>query len=142
MSELTEPLTAAFARRLAERDNPPPPPPLDPAPDAVQARIEAWLRRTYHQRDGRSALRMGRMLLALVQHPTRTTADLATAAGLPTRSAARVAIHLHELGLTTWTERSIWRDHRLTPATEDALLLVVVGPGAAIPPLSAGNGAT
>ena len=134
MSEPTEPLTNAFARRLAERDNPPPPPPLDPDPAAVQARIEAWLRRTYHLRDGRSVLRMGRMLLALVQHPTHTTAELATAAGLPIRAGARVAVHLTELGLTTWAPRSIWRDYRLTPATEDALLLVVVGPVAPAAP--------
>ena len=131
MPEPTDSITTAFARRLAERDNPPPPPPLDPDPTAVQARIEAWLRTAYHLRDARSALRMGRMLLALVQHPTRTTAELATAAGLPIRAAARVAVRLGELGLIAWVPRSIWRDHRLTPATEDALLVVVVGPAPA-----------
>ena len=133
MAQPTATLTDAFARRLAERDNPPPPPPLDPAPAAVQDRIEAWLRQRYHLRDGRSRLRMGRMLLALVQHPERTTGELGTAAGLPTRAAARVALRLGQLGLTTWEERSIWRYHCLTPTAEDALLLVVVGPPAPLP---------
>jgi hypothetical protein len=49
----------------------------------VQARIETWLRTTYHLCDGRSSLRMGRMLQALMQHSERSTAQLAEAAGLP-----------------------------------------------------------
>lgn len=133
MPESTDALTTAFARRIAERDNPPPPPPPDPAPAAVQARIEAWLRHTHRLRDARSRLRMGRMLLALVQHPERTTAELGAAAGLPTRASARVALRLGALGLITWEERGIWRHHRLTPAAEDALLLVVAGPPAGRP---------
>ncbi|WP_046244732.1 helix-turn-helix domain-containing protein [Hymenobacter terrenus] len=130
MSDTPDNLATAFARRIAERDNPPPPPPLSPEPAAVQARIEAWLGRTYPLRDARSRLRMGRMLLALVQHPEQTTSELGAAAGLPNRAAARVIARLSELGLTTWEHRSYWRYWRLTPTAEDALLAVVVGPGA------------
>ena len=128
MPKPTDNLPAAFARRMAERDNPPPPPPLSPEPAAVQARIEAWLRRTYRLRDARSCLRMGRMLLALIEHPERTTGELGTAAGLPSRAAVRVTGRLGELGLATWEHRSYYRYWRLTRAAEDALLLVVAGP--------------
>ena len=79
-------LPAAFARRVAERDNPPPPPPLSQEPAAVQARIENWLLSTYKVRDKRGRLRQSLMLLALMQHPERTTGELAEAAG---RGAAR-----------------------------------------------------
>ena len=119
-------LTAQYVRRVAERDNPPPPP--SPEPAAVQARIEAWLRTGYGVRDPRGRLRLGRMLLALMQHPERTTGQLGEAAGLPARAAARAAVRLGNLGLTTWEYRSYWRYWRLTRATEDALLVVVAGP--------------
>ncbi|MBO2009026.1 hypothetical protein [Hymenobacter negativus] len=128
MSDLPDSLPTAFARRLAERDNPPPPPPLSMEPAAVQARIEAWLRTTGHLRDTRSLLRMGRMVRALMQHPERTTAQLAEAAGLPARAAARVAVRLNGFAITTWEYRGLYRFHRLTRAAEDALLLVVMGP--------------
>ena len=131
---MPESLPAAFARRLAERDNPPPPPPLSQEPAAVQARIESWLLSTYKVRDKRGRLRQSLMLLALMQHPERTTAGLAAAAGLPARAAARVAVRLGELDVTTWEYRSRYRYWRLTRAAEDALLLVVVGPTAALPP--------
>ena len=133
MPDPSETLPAAFARRVAERDNPPPPPPLSMEPAAVQARIEAWLRTTYHLRDVRSYRRMGRMVAALMQHPERTTAALAEAAGLPARAAARVAVRLGEFDVTTWEYRSLYRYWRLTRAAEDALLLVVVGPSAPTP---------
>jgi hypothetical protein len=128
----SETLADAFARRVAERDNPPPPPPLSQEPAAVQARIEAWLRTTYHLRDGRSSLRMGRMLLALMQHPERHTMQLAEAAGLPGRAALRVAVRLGEFALATVEERGLYRYWRLTRAAEDALLLVVLGPAAGL----------
>jgi hypothetical protein len=125
---MLETLPAAFARRVAERDNPPPPPPLSPEPAAVQARIEDWLLTAHRVRDKRGRLRQGRMVLALMQHPERTTAELAEAAGLPDRAAARVAVRLGELGLLTWEYRSLYRYWRLSRATEDALLAVVAGP--------------
>lgn len=125
MHEPADNLAISFARRLAERDDPPPP---SLEPEAVQARIEGWLRRTYHMRDGRSCLRMGRMLRALIEHPERTGRELATAAGLPERSAARAAARLSALGLVAWERRSYYQYWRLLPATEDALLLVVAGP--------------
>ena len=121
-------LPDAFARRVAERDHPPPPPPLSPEPAAVQARLENWLLTTYKVRDKRGRLRQSRMLLALMQHPERTTAQLAEAAGLPPRAAARVAVRLGEFDVTTWEYRSLYRYWRLTRAAEDALLLVVAGP--------------
>ena len=125
---MSENLTTAFARRVAERDNPPPAPPLSQEPAAVQARIEDWLLKTYMVRDKRGRLRQRLMLMALMQYPERTTAELAEAAGLPPRAAARVAVRLGEFALTTWEYRSLYRYWRLTPAAEDALLLVVAGP--------------
>ena len=130
---MSESLPTAFARRVAERDNPPPPPPLSQEPAAVQARIEAWLLSTHHVRDKRGRLRQALMLLALMQHPERYTGALAEAAGLPARAAARVAVRLSEFGLITWEYRSYYRYWRLTRAAEDALLLVVVGPPAPLP---------
>ena len=127
---MSESLPTAFARRIAERDNPPPPPPLSQEPAAVQARIEAWLLATHHVRNKRGRLRQGLMLLALMQYPERHTAQLAEAAGLPARAAARVAVRLGELGLITPENRGLYRYWRLTHAAEDALLLVVVGPPA------------
>ena len=132
-------LPTAFARRVAERDNPPPPPPLSQEPAAVQARIEHWLLAVYKVRDKRGRLRQSLMLLALMQHPERTTAELAVAAGLPARAAARVAVRLGAFDITTWEYRSLYRYLRLTRAAEDALLRVVLGPTAATPPA---NGAT
>lgn len=126
-------LPTAFARRVAERDNPPPPPPLSQEAAAVQARIENWLLSTHKVRDKRGRLRQGLMLLALMQHPERTTAELAEAAGLPARAAARVAVRLGEFDVTTWEHRSLYRYWRLTRAAEDALLLVVMGPPAPLP---------
>ena len=128
LMEISESIPAAFARRIAERDNPPPPPPLSQEPAAVQARIEAWLLATHQVRNKRGRLRQGLMLLALMQHPERHTAQLAEAAGLPNRAAARVAVRLGEFGLITWQNRSLYRYWRLTRAAEDALLLVVAGP--------------
>lgn len=128
MSEPPESLPAAFARRVFERDNPPPPPPLSQEPAAVQARVEAWLLATHRVRDKRGRLRQSRMLLALVQHPERTTAELAAAAALPARAAARVAVRLGEFGLVAAENRGLYRYWRLTRAAEDALLAVVAGP--------------
>ena len=121
-------LPTAFARRIAERDNPPPPPPLSQEPAAVQARIEEWLLKDYHVRDKRGRLRQSRMLMALMQHPERTTGELAEAAGLPARAAARVAVRLGEFDLLGWEYRSLYRYWCLTRAAEDALLGVVLGP--------------
>ncbi|MBF9224302.1 hypothetical protein [Hymenobacter ruricola] len=126
---MPESLPEAFARRVAERDNPPPPPPLSQEPAAVQARIEDWLLKTHKVRDKRGRLRQTRMLLALMQHPERTTGELGEAAGLPPRAAARVAVRLgRDFDLLDWEYRGLYRYWRLTRATEDALLLVVLGP--------------
>ena len=125
---MSENLPIAFARRIAERDNPPPPPPLSQEPAAVQARIEEWLLKCHSVRDKRGRLRQGLMLLALMQHPERTTGELAAAAGLPARAAARVAVRLGGFNLLTWEYRGLYRYWSLTRAAEDALLLVVVGP--------------
>ena len=140
--EKAESLPAAYARRIAERDNPPPPPPLSQEPAAVQTRIEDWLLKTYHVRNKRGRLRQSRMLLALMQYPERHTMQLAAAAGLPARAAARVAVRLGEFGVTIPETRGLYRYWRLTRAAEDALLLVVVGPPAVGPPAPAANGAT
>ena len=132
MSVLPENLADSFARRVAERDNPPPAPPLSQEPAAVQARIEGWLLAHYQVGDVRSRTRLGRMLLALMQRPECTTAALGAAAGLPERGAARAAVRLGNLGITTWEYRSLYRYHRLSRAAEDALLVVVAGPSASM----------
>lgn len=124
----SESLATAFARRVAERDNPPPPPPLSMEPAAVQARIEDWLLTIHKIRDSRGRLRLSRMLLALMRAPERTTGQLAEAAGLKDRNAARFAVRLGELGIGTWEYRGLYRYWRLTRTAEDALLLVVAGP--------------
>lgn len=124
-------LAAAFAQRLAVRDNPPPPPPLSQEPAAVRARLGAWLAAQHAVRDVRSQARLARMLLALMQAPECGHADLRRAAGLTERAAGRTSQRLQQLGLATWEQRSYWRYWRLTRAAEDALLLVVMGPPAA-----------
>ncbi|GAB3577941.1 hypothetical protein [Hymenobacter daeguensis] len=130
---MSDDLSVAFARRVFERDNPPPPPPLSQEPAAVQARIEAWLLTTHGVRNKRGRLRQGLMLLALMRHAERHTAQLAEAAGLPARAAARVAVRLGEFGLLAWEYRGLYRYWHLTRAAEDALLLVVAGPPAIAP---------
>lgn len=123
-------LAARFAQRVAERDNPPPVV-LSQELGAVESRIRAWLRATHLVRDSRGQLRLARMLLALMEAPECDTGQLGQAAGLGTRMAARAAGRLHELGLTDCYYQGRSRYHRLRPATEDALLLVVAGPAAA-----------
>ena len=125
---MADTLSEAFARRLAERDNPPPPPPLSQEPAAVQARVRMWLRDAHHVRDRRARLRQALMLLALMEHPERTTPELSAAAGLGVRAAARTAGHLQTQALVAWEERGRYRYWRLTRAAEDGLLLVVAGP--------------
>ncbi|WP_310395166.1 hypothetical protein [Hymenobacter sp.] len=128
MPENTDPLAQAFARRVAERDNPPPPPPLSTEPAAVTARLAAWLRTAHGVRDPRGQRRLVAMLRALMQHPERTTAELATAAGLGARAGLRAATQLAALGLTASHAQGLYHYHRLSRAAEDALLAVVVGP--------------
>jgi len=123
-------LLDAFARRVAERDHPPPPPPLSQEPAAVQARLEGWLGTAHRVRDPRGRLRLGRMLLALMTRPERTTGELGEAAGLPARAAARAAVRLGALGIAAQEYRGRARYWRLTPAAEDALLQVIAGPAA------------
>ena len=127
-SEAPATLGAAFAQRLAARDNPPPPPPLSQEPAAVQARLEAWLATRHAVRDVRSRGRLARMLLALMQAPECRPADLRHAAGLTERAAGRSSQRLQQLGLAVCQQRSYYRYWRLTRAAEDALLLVVAGP--------------
>jgi hypothetical protein len=71
---------------------------------------------------------MGRMVRALMQHPERTTAQLAEAAYRPARAALRVAVRLGAFGLITSEDCALYCFWRLTPTAEDALLVVVVGP--------------
>lgn len=101
---------------MAERDNPPPVV-LSHEPAAVEARV----------RDARDQLRLARMLLALMEAPECSTAELAAAVGHRQRQAARIAGHLEALGLTESYYRGIPRYHCLLPAAKDALLLVVAG---------------
>ena len=126
----TDTLAVRLARRILERDNPPPPPPLSQEPLAVLARLEAWLLADYEQRDSRSRPRQARMLLALLEAPECSTAELAAAAGQPQRAAARTLERLADLGLLDSAYRGVVRYHRLSRAAEDALLLVVAGPPA------------
>ncbi|AWM31574.1 hypothetical protein [Hymenobacter nivis] len=138
MFDTAETLATAFARRVAERDNPPPAPPFSQEPAAVQARLAAWLRTAHAVRDPRGQRCLGQMLRALMQHPERTTAELAAAGGIGARAAARVAERLATLGLTACEYRGRYRYHCLTRAAEDALLRVVAGPPGALPPVNTG----
>jgi hypothetical protein len=130
MASIPSDLAAAFAQRVAERDNPPPTV-VSQEPAAIQARLEQWLLTVHGVRNVRARRRQTQALLALMQHPELETLALGRASGPPTladRSAARLAVQLHSLGLTAWEYRGLYRYHRLTRAAEDALLLVVQGP--------------
>jgi hypothetical protein len=120
-------LAALFTRRLIERDAPPPPPSQEP--EAVLDRIQAWLLPPGGTRDARTHRRQARMLVALMQHLECSTAQLQVASGLGWRASTRMALALFERGLTQRERRGRYFFHRLTRAAEDALLLVVAGPG-------------
>ena len=139
MLNLPDDLASTFARRIAERDNPPPPPPLSQEPAAVLARVEAWVAQQPGDAHHRGTHRQARALLALMQHPELETGDLGRLSREPPlgpRAAARLVVRLGERGFTEAEYHGLYRFSRLTRATEDALLAVVLGPGAATPPES------
>jgi hypothetical protein len=119
-------LAALFTQRLIARDAPPPPPSQEP--EAVLDRIQAWLLPPGGVRDARTHRRQARMLVALMEHPECSTAQLSAAAGLGWRASTRMALALFERGLTQRERRGHHYYHRLTRAAEDALLRVVAGP--------------
>ena len=121
-------LSERLAARIERRDNPPPPPPLSQDPDAVYGRIAGWLRDTHGHRDGRTSAVQARFLLQLLDHPELTTQQLLKPLGQGERATARMAHTLGDYGLVAYTARAGKRYWRLTPAAEDALLLVVAGP--------------
>ena len=125
-------LAERFTQRLVERDAPPPPPSQEP--EAVLARIQAWLLPPEGVRDARTHHRLARMLVALMEHPERSTQQLQLAAGLEWRAGSRMATELFARGLTQRERRGRYFYHRLTRTAEDALLLVVAGPP--LPPAS------
>lgn len=133
MSDTTLPAEAApgladqFAARLALRDNPGPPPPPSQTPEAIAARVAAWLETQQEAGNRRGRASLSAMLLVLVQQPEAATAALQAASGLGPRMAARATRRLEALGLTEWFYRSRTRFHRLSRAGEDALLPVVAG---------------
>lgn len=120
-------LADQFLARVARRDVADPPPPPAQTPEAVAARVDAWLRAQHRVRDQRSRHALTQMLLVLVQQPEASTATLQAAAGLGPRSGARTTLRLGALGLTEWYYRARTRCHRLTRAGEDALVPVVTG---------------
>jgi hypothetical protein len=118
-------LVDRFAERVAQRDQPPPPDPHRFDPPQVAARIGRHLRvhlalRTDHQLPVLVAVCM-----ALIEHPTCSTAALARAAGVQRPAANRAAARLQRAGMTA----DYWDAHahcyRLTRAGEDWLLAVV-----------------
>ena len=119
-------LAAEFAARVARRDVVAPPPPPSQTPEAIEARVVAWLL-AHGVRDRRSRAALATMLLLLVRQPEAATAALQAATGLGARMAARAMLRLQALGLTEWFYRSRTRFHRLSRAGEDVLLLVVSG---------------
>ena len=128
----SESLGAAFAARVAHRDDPRPPEPLRQTPEAIAGRLDGWLLARHRLRDSRTRHALTQMLLLLLAQPEATTAALQTAAGLGPRSGARSTLRLETLGLTTWTNRARRRYHRLTRGGEDALLAVVTGPAGVV----------
>ena len=133
MSEITpenvplQGLAADFASRVARRDIADPPPPPGQTPEAVAARVDAWLLARHRVRDQRARHALAAMLLLLVRQPDASTGALQAAAGLGPRSGARSTLRLGALGLTEWFYRARTRCHRLTRAGEDMLLPVVTG---------------
>jgi hypothetical protein len=122
-------LAARFAQRLVARDAPPPPPSQEP--EAVLDRIQAWLLPPEGVRDARTHRRLARMLVALMEHPERSTQQLQLAAGLQWRAGSRMASELVRRGLSQRERRGRYFYYRLSRAAEDALLVVVAGPGEA-----------
>jgi hypothetical protein len=120
-------LAARFAQRLTERDAPP-----SQEPAAILARIQAWLIPPQGVRDARTQGRMAHMLVALMEDPELSTEQLQAAAGLGWRAGSRMAQELFARGLTLRERRGRFFYHRLTRAAEDALLLLVAGPVAAV----------
>lgn len=118
-------LAARFAQRLVVRDAPPPPPSQEP--EAILARIHAWLIPAKDVRDARTHRRMARMLVALMERPELSTEQLQAAAGLGWRAGCRMALELLRRGFTGRERRGRFFHHHLTRAAEDALL-VVAGP--------------
>ena len=119
-------LAAEFAARVAQRDVLVPPPPPSQTPEAIEARVAAWLL-AHDVRDRRSRAALTTMLLLLMRQPEAATAALQAATGLGPRMAARAMLRLEALGLTEWFYRGRTRFHRLSRAGEDVLLPVVAG---------------
>jgi hypothetical protein len=124
-------LAARFAQRIELRDNPPPPPPLRHDPPAVQARVAHWLRTQHIHRDRRTAESQARFLLALMDHPELTVQQLMPLLKLAERPVARLGLALQGYGLVYYVSAVGKRHWRLTSTGEDALLVVVAGPGVA-----------
>jgi hypothetical protein len=125
---MPETLAERLARRIELRDNPPPPPPLSQQPVDVHRRIASWLRATHGHRDRRTSAVQAHFLLHLLEHSSLTTQQLLKLLGQGERATARMAATLGEYGLVTHKAYAGKRYHRLTPAAEDALLLVIAGP--------------
>ena len=124
---LPQGLAADFATRVARRDIADPPAPPSQTPEAIAARVDAWLLARHRLRDQRTRHALTAMLLVLVRQPDASTGALQAAAGLGPRSGARSTLRLGALGLTEWFYRARTRCHRLSRAGEDALLPVVTG---------------
>ena len=120
-------LAADFVARVTRRDFVDPPLPPSQTPEAIAARVNAWLLARHRLRDQRTRHALGAMLLVLMRQSEASTAALQAAADLGPRSGARSTLRLAALGLTEWFYRARTRCHRLTRAGEDALLPVVTG---------------
>ena len=125
---------AAFAARVATRDNPPPPPPLPRDRAAVETRVAASLLRAHDVRNKRLRRTLAGFCYGLLAEPRRTAENLSGELACTRQTAAQAAARLIRLGLLAAQPEGRHRYYALTRAGEDWLLPLVTGETAPRPP--------
>ncbi|MBF9223826.1 hypothetical protein [Hymenobacter ruricola] len=120
-------LVAAFAERVARRDDPPPPDPARFEAPQVLGRLVQALRPLTGMRTERGRATLARMCYAFVAAPEHSGPALAEAAGVGEIAACRARGHLRRVGLLENRYGGGHRRYRLTRFGEDWLLAVVQG---------------
>ena len=129
-SSPAEQVVAAFAARVATRDNPPPPPPLPRDRESVLGRVAAAFLHDHNVRNKRLRRTLAGFCYGLLGQPERAAADLAQEIGCVRQTAAQAASLLIGLDLFVARPAGRRRFYGLTRAGEDWLLPLVVGPAA------------